>query len=559
MKGLTMNYDDKPWVKSYNNWVKPELEFENKSYIEILDETFEKYKDNPALHFYGLTLSFDELDQQSKRFSNFLIQVGCKPGDIVGICLPTVPQFPIAILGALRIGCVPSGVSPLLTAKEIEYQVNDSGAKVLVMYDMLFGAYIPKIQGNVPSLENIVVSGATDMIPGAAQEIELLEIPGKNVTTFNDMLSKHDPVKPEVKVDPEATAMMYYTGGTTGFPKGAELSHRNVVANTTIVNAWNNVESGKETFCACAPLFHVAGASAYLGALRTGASWILVPNPRDTDHICDQMEKHKPTLMSNVPSLYQMLLNNPRFKKLDHSKLKYLFSASALLAEETFKELESVVGEGKVLEAWGMTEVVALLTMSPAGKVKIGSIGVPLPNVRLKIIDTDDETKEVPVGEPGEFIVQSPSVMKGYFKKPDETKYALRDFDGEPWMHTGDVGRMDEDGYLYLMDRSKDMINVSGFKVFSKEVEDKVYSHPGVEFVAFVGVSDPDRAGNEMVKMVVQCTEEYKKKNEDQIKEDLLAFCRENMAKYKVPKIIELVDEMPLSGIGKVDKKPLRD
>ncbi|MFH1952162.1 MAG: AMP-binding protein [Pseudomonadota bacterium] len=272
-----------------------------------------------------------------------------------------------------------------------------------------------------------------------------------------------------------------------------------------------------------------------------------------------EMGRYGPSFLVNVPTLYLMLLDEPGFRALDFSDLKFCISGAAPFPVETIKELESVLGGSKIMEVYGMTETSPLITMNPRqGEKKIGTVGLPLQGTRVKLMDLETGTREVPFGDEGEIIVQGPQVMKGYLNKPDETEIALKELDGERWLYTGDVGRMDEEGYVTIVDRSKDMLNVGGFKVFSREVEEKLIDHPAIELCAVVGVPNPKRPGSEIVKLVVQLDRAYPERVEERVKDEILAFARENLSPYKVPKIIEFMEQLPLTPIGKVDKKALR-
>jgi long-chain acyl-CoA synthetase len=294
-------------------------------------------------------------------------------------------------------------------------------------------------------------------------------------------------------------------------------------------------------------------------ALAFAGTQILVPNPRDTDHICKEIDRYRPTILVNVPTLYLMLMENKRFQRLDFSPLAFCMSGASPFPVESIRSLEQIVGEGKVVEVYGMTETSPLITCNPRfGKKKIGTVGLPLPNTRVKLADLETGTREVAWGEEGELIVQGPQVMKGYLNRPEETAHALREFQGERWMHTGDVARMDEDGYFTVVDRAKDMLNVGGYKVFSREVEEKLYDHPAVDLCAIIGIPNPQRPGSELVKLVVQKSQAFKDQPEETLKQDILNFARENLSPYKVPKMIEFMDSLPLTPVGKVDKKALR-
>ena len=293
--------------------------------------------------------------------------------------------------------------------------------------------------------------------------------------------------------------------------------------------------------------------------LCSGMTQCLIPDPRDTKLICRIIEKYRPTIMANVPTLYQMLMDAPRFKSLDFSRLRLCLSGAAPFAGESIRRLESMVGKGKVMEVYGMTETSPLLTMNPyGGEKKIGSVGIPIQWTRVKLVDLETGKREVPVGTEGELIANGPQVMAGYKGKPGETAHAIREFQGERWLYTGDVAKMDADGYFTIVDRTKDMVNVGGYKVFSREVEETLYQFPGVAFCAVIGMPDPKRTGSELVKAVIQPTWDIRKGDVESRRLEIIEYCRKQMAPYKVPKFVEFTDAIPLTAVGKVDKKALR-
>lgn len=356
--------------------------------------------------------------------------------------------------------------------------------------------------------------------------------------------------------------MIMYTGGTTGPAKGAEITHRNLSAfvhqGVNLINA----DPGAEICCSAAPFFHIAGSAVNMWCMAMACAQVLIPDPRNTRHLARQIARHRPTFMFNVPSLYQLLLADPAFTSLDASvfePLRACLSGAAPFSMETIRGLERTVGEGKAIELYGMTEATALVTINPLdGIKKHGSVGLPIQNTWVKLVDLETGKREVPLGQEGEIIVSGPIVMKGYHNRPDETAHALREFQGRRWMFTGDVGRMDEDGYVYIIDRAKDMINVGGFKVFSVETEEVLHEHPAVACCAVVGLPNPKRPGSELVKAVIQPAPQYKDRDAAELKDQIIDHCRRNLAPYKVPKIVEFVDEIPMTPVGKVDKKALR-
>ena len=541
------------------------------TYPDMIRKILDKYPNNMALAYQGLEISFGELDKYSNQFANMLIENGFKTGDVVGINLPNTPEYVYSVIGTLKAGCIVSGVSPLMSEVQMHYQLDDLGKGgknvALVTLDAIFQHRLTKIADKLPQLKIVV---ATSVIGSFSKEDQakikaVREIPsgevtpleGKTVYNFqDDVLTKFSIDLPKVDISPDYIGWIQYTGGTTGPPKGAMLSHRNCVSNIKGIITWLQWEEGKGILLSGFPIFHVAGLTVCEGVIAYGMGQILIANPRDALHICNEMKKYNPTVLVNVPSLYQILINFRKFKRLDHSNLKYCISAAAPFPKESQEALESVVGEGKLLELYGMTELSPVVTMNPSlGTKKLGTVGLPFLNVDLKIVDP--ETNEiVPLGEPGEICVNGPLVMQGYYNKPEETAKAI---DKDGYMHTGDVGIMDEDGYIRIVDRTKDMIIVGGYKVFSAKIEDSLAKHPAIGMVALIGIPNPDRPGSEIVKAFIQINPYFEfDGNKEALKEDIIKFSKENLSPYEVPKLIEFSEELPLTVIGKIDKKVLR-
>ena len=553
-------YDNKPWLKFYDGR-EENISIPDITYLDLLERTFEDYPERTAIQFFGTDLTFAELDECSARFANFLVAIGCVPGDVIGIDIPNVPQYIIALEGALRAGCMFSGVSPLLVPKEMSFQINDAGAKVLVIMDELFEDKFLKMQDDVPNLSHVVVTGATDFLPESMRPASAgppSVVPGKTVHTFPDIMDNYEARCPQVAVKPDDTCIIQYTGGTTGMPKGTELTHRNVVSNISQFKSWFRWEKGEERWLSAFPFFHIGGLCVALSSHAIAITQILIPDPRNLKHLCGEITKNKPTMYSIVPTLLQMLLGEDDFKTLDFSGVKTVMSGAAPLTGELLNTSENLIGKGKLMEMYGLTETCPFIVINPPQRIKVGSVGVPIQNTMIKLVDLDSGATEVPFGEEGEIIVRGPQVMKGYLNKPEETDHALREFQGQRWLYTGDIGKMDNEGYIFIVDRAKDMLNVSGYKVFSKEVEETLYAHPAVEFCAIVGVPNPDRPGSDMVKAVIQLESSYQGRDPEEVEEDIIEYCRENMAPYKVPKIVEFIDAIPLTSVGKVDKKALR-
>jgi long-chain acyl-CoA synthetase len=560
---------DRFWIKSYDQGLAdldPQM-FEI-SYVDAVTPVFREYSDKAALAFMGVEVSYAELDRYANRVAHMLLASGLRKGDVVGINLPNIPEYVIAWLGVLRAGCVVSGVSPLLSAKEMAYQLKDSNAKGLVTLDAIFSTRLVPIAADLPDLEVVVAASVGGFLPGIKRFLGKLlgKIPrgrvtpleGKAVYTMEAVIKSgaFATSDPAIAITPDDIAYIQYTGGTTGLPKGAMLSHRNAVSDLLIVQTWLSWQDGAGLALSGFPFFHIAGLFFNANCVYLGWTQVLIPDPRDTDHICAEIARYKPTMLVNVPSLFQLLIANPKFKTLDHSKLEGCVCAAAPFPEESQKELEAIVGRGKLLEVYGMTETAPLTTMNPSkGERKLGSIGLPILNTDLKLVDPHTG-QEVALGEPGEICVKGPQVMVGYYNKPEETKAAV---DADGYMHTGDVAVQDEDGYLQIVDRTKDMIIVGGFKVFSTKVEEVLTEHPAIEMIATVGIPNPDRPGSELVKAFVQRDPNVPfDGDEAALAEDIIGFAREKLAPYEIPKAVEFRDALPLTTIGKLDKKQLR-
>jgi long-chain acyl-CoA synthetase len=569
---MTSPYGSRFWKKNWDNFVsdlKPE-EFDT-TIVNMIKPTFKDFPNVMALEYFGREITFAELDKYSNQFANMLRNNGFKKGDIVGINLPNTPQYVIAEIGTLKAGCIVSGVSPLLSTVQIHYQLNDLGTNgkqvALITLESSFSEHIIKIADSIKPLKLVVTTNVGSLLPeipddllksyGEIPEIEVTQLEGKTVLDFKDDILNEVSSKPVyTEITPDDIGWIQYTGGTTGPPKGAMLTHRGRASNIISLARWLQWERGTEITCSGFPFFHIAGVNTCEISIYTATSQLLVLNPRDIDYIIKLIEKYHPTNLSNVPSLYQLLMRNPKFKEMDHSLLRFCFCAASPFPKESQGELESIIGKNKLIEVYGMTELSPVATVNPyLGMKKLGTVGLPIQNVILKIVNPDSG-EEVPLGEPGEILVAGPLVMPGYHNKPEETKNTI---DKEGYMHTGDVGIMDEDGYIKIVDRTKDMIIIGGFKVFSAKIEDVLSKHPAVGVIALIGTPNPNRPGSEIVKAYIQLHPEYEYSgNKDVAKEDIIKFARKNCAPYEVPKIIEFVDELPLTAVGKIDKKVLR-
>ncbi len=574
---MTQNMEKKPysskiWLKSYDDHVKPEIEIEVYSLAEMVKRTVEKYPDSLCYDFQGSCATFKEAEKLINSFANFLVENGVKKGDRVGINMPNLPQFIVSLFGTFVAGCAASGINFLLSSNEIRYQLKDSGAVAIITLDAFYEERVREaLQSGETDVKIVITTSVADVLdlePAMKEQLikigrlpygKVDPIEGIKYVTYNEIIENYPSDKPpEVQIEPDDVLLLQYTGGTTGPSKGAILTHKNLISMLQMVFHWFETDAnpGKDIYISGFPFFHLAGLQFCIQSVYNAATQILVPDPRDVAYMSNKMIEYQGRikLMYNVPTLYMMLLQNRKFKrKIDFSSLIGCISGAAPFPTESIKEFEAVVGKGKVIEGYGMTEASPAVTMNPVlGKKKIGTVGVPFPNTEVKLVDVTDRSKEVPLGEAGEIAIRGPQIFQGYWNKPKETEHALQD----GWFYSGDVGIMDEDGYLKIVDRTKDMIIVSGFKVFSVEVDDKINEHPAIELCSSVGLPDPDRPGSEIVKLYVLLKKGYEVSEET--KSDILKFAQEKLAKYKIPKIIEFVEEMPLTSVGKVDKKLLR-
>lgn len=552
-------YAEKPWLKNYDKNVPPTLKYEDKTFAEQFRATVDQFPDKTAIHYMGKKITFRDLDRLSNQLAQYFIKIGLKPDDVVGLHLPNLPANYIGIIAVQKAGCVSTGLSPLLTPNEMEHQLNDSRAKVILTVDILFGK-IAEVAGKTP-FTTVIVSEIADFLPGVKRVLgkllkkiptaEIRPLPGKTVLKFMDAIQGMSGDRVAIKRGMDDTIFMMYTGGTTGPSKGAVLTQRSYMRNRLQTITWLDISS-KDVALSAFPLFHIAGLAIGGFSLTTGATQICVPNPRDSHFLINAIKTYKPTMIVNVPTVFFELLKQPEFKTLDFSNIKFCLSAAAPFPAEYIGELEKVIGAGRFIELYGMTETSPVSCCNPFfGKKKATSIGMPLSDTEFKLIDPETQEPSKP-GEPGEILVRGPQLMKEYYLQPEETANSLRD----GWMHTGDVAKMDEDGYFFLVDRLKDMVIVSGFKVFTREIDDILAGHPDIEMAASIGIPDSDRPGSERVAIAIVLKPGIEKSAAQ--KEKVMKFLKETVAPYKVPKRIEFMDQLPTSGVGKVLKRELR-
>ncbi|RTH24906.1 long-chain-fatty-acid--CoA ligase [Thermus scotoductus] len=547
----------KPWLAHYDPGVPHEVEVPPIPLWRFLEDAAQRYSHHIALEFLGKTLTYAELWEKSRRFAEGLKALGVKPGDRVAIMLPNTPQFVIAFYGTLLAGGVGVNVNPLYTPRELRHQLKDSGAETLVILDHLLPRFL-EVEGETP-VKRTVVTGIKDFLPfpknllyplKAKRDKLPLGFPKREgFHAFLDLL-KHPPATPH-PADPEDLALLQYTGGTTGISKGAMLTHRNLVANVLQIDAWDSTSKellGKGVMLGALPFFHVYGMTVAMNyGIYSGYKIVLLPRP-EIHAIVEAIEKHQVTHFPGVPTLYVAFNNFPGIEKRNVKSIRICLSGAAPLPVEVAKRFEEITG-ARLLEGYGLSEASPVTHSNPVqGEIKKGSIGMPLPSVDAKVVD--EEGQEVPIGEVGELVVKGPNIMKGYWNRPEETQKALKD----GWLYTGDMAKMDEDGYFYIVDRKKDMIIAGGYNIYPREVEEVLYAHPAVQEAAVVGVPDPYRG--ETVAAFIVLKEEYKGKVTEK---DIEAFCRENLAAYKVPRIIEFRDSLPKTSVGKILRRELRE
>ncbi len=531
---------------------------------EALAETVRDFADKTAFTFIDRSFSYREYNQLSNRVAHGLVIRGLRAGDRVAIHLPNLPQYLVFMMGALKVGCIISGLSPLATAREIEIQLKDLEAAALISFDDVYTKEVQAIAASLPSLKAIVVTRPLDLMPLPIQFFARLlgKVPHPAISFgnarevwFDEFMRGQSTSDVTAHGQGNDTAAIQYTGGTTGRSKGAMLTHNNLLSNIRQSIAVTEPEIGNETGLSILPFFHIAGLTAALNTIVIGGAWLLIPNPRDLDFIVRQLKKYRPSLIFAVPLLYEKLLAREDFRQLDFSSLKFAMSGAAPMSDALKEALEAVI-RVSVLEGYGMTEASPGITINYPGRAKPNTVGQALPGTEVKIIAVDGNTELGP-GAEGQLIVSGPQVMAGYWNNEAETKQVLQNRDGKTWLLTGDVARIDPDGYITIVDRIKDMINVGGYKVYSVEVEAIISQHPAVACCAVLAEADAHKS-TENVRLIVQKSAEYATRSEADLQEDILQFCREKLAPYKVPRIVTFVAAIPLTPIGKVDKKTLR-
>jgi long-chain acyl-CoA synthetase len=554
---------EKPWLASYEPHVPENLDYPQITMPAALERTAHKYPDLTALIFKDAKMSFRDYNAAVDRFAAALQGLGVKKGDRVAVHLPNCPQFPISYYAVLRIGGIVVPCNPMYTAREVRHQLRDSGAEVIVTLSAMYST-VKQIRAET-DLRHVIVAKIKTYFPSFLNLLFTLlkekksdhrvDISGDADTHwFQDVLAGALARPQSVDVSWDDVAVLMYTGGTTGVSKGAQLTHENILVNAEQCRVWLNAEQAQEVSLTALPLYHSYAMTTCmnLGTLAAG-TLLLIPDPRDMKDVLKSITKHRPTLYPGVPAMYVAINNYPDLAKYDVSSLKACISGAAGLPMEVQQRFQELTG-ARLVEGYGLSEASPVTHANPIfGENRVGTIGVPWPDTEVKIVDADTGERELGVGEEGELCIRGPQVMKGYWEMPTETANTLRYHGGEggPWLHTGDIARMDEDGYFRIVDRKKDMIlGAGGFNIYPREVEDVLYEHPKVAEAAAVGIPVPDKG--ERVKVYVVL-----KKGEVATEEEIIDFCKENLAPYKVPRFVEFRDDLPKSMVGKILRRVL--
>ncbi|WP_146909445.1 long-chain fatty acid--CoA ligase [Arenimonas daejeonensis] len=551
---------ERPWLANYPEGIPSEIDMDKyASIVSVLNESCATFGDRPAFANFGKQLTYSDIDRLSTRFANYLLhELKLKKGDRVALMMPNVLQYPIAIFGVLRAGLTVVNTNPMYTARELKHQLTDSGASAIVVLEN-FAHVVADVVGQT-AVKQVIVTGVGDMLgfPKGALINFVLRHVKKQVPDYSlpgahrfmqalELGAKH--TLPDIDIRGHDIAFLQYTGGTTGVAKGAMLTHRNLVANMQQSSVWlgSNAKPGHEVIITALPLYHIFALTANgLVFMKFGGLNHLITNPRDMKGFVAELKKIPFTAITGVNTLFNGLLNTPGFSEVDFSHMHLSLGGGMAVQRAVAERWKKVTGI-TLVEAYGLTETSPAACMNPMDLADYnGSIGLPIPSTDACV--KDDAGQQLPVGEVGELCIRGPQVMAGYWQRPEETAKVI---DADGWLHTGDMAKMDEKGFFYIVDRKKDMILVSGFNVYPNEVEDVIALMPGVLEVAAVGV--PDEKSGEAVKVVIV------KKDPGLTAEQVKAFCRENLTGYKHPKVVEFRTELPKSNVGKILRRELRD
>jgi long-chain acyl-CoA synthetase len=550
-------YTDHPWRKFYEAGIPPGLSYPDVTLGAVLTQTASTYPDQTSLLFYGKKISYAALDKLANQFAHALSSLGVRRGDRVALMLPNIPQMVIAYYGTLRIGAIAVATNPLYQDHELEVQLKDSGAETLVAVDLFYPTISHVLQKT--NVKHLILCGIKDFLPfplnwlyplKARLEKQWVSVKREApIYDFVTLIKREPETPPETTVTADDVALLQYTGGTTGIPKGAMLTHRNMVVNAMQSKAWfTRLKQGGDVILAVIPFFHVYGMTVAMNlGVLIGAELILLPKFH-TKEVLEIINKHRPTIFPGIQAMYLAIGNYPEVRKYDLTSLEAALSGAGPLMHEVQERFEHLT-QARIVEGYGLSEASPVTHANPIfGRRKSGSIGLPWPDTEALIVDVETGTRVMPVGESGELVIKGPQVMKGYWNKPQETARALRG----GWLHTGDIARMDDEGYFFIVDRIKDMIKTVGENVYPREVEEVLYMHPKVKEAVVIGL--PQEFLGERIKAYVVL-----KDREIATAEELMRFCQEQLSKFKVPKEIEFREQLPKTLVGKVLRRVLRD
>jgi long-chain acyl-CoA synthetase len=545
---MTSPYAARPWLKHYDYWIRPHMTYPTRPLHEILSTTAAEMPDGQATQFLGAALTFGEVKRRTDRLANALLRLGIAKGDRVGVMLPNCPQYIISAFAVLRLGGVVVNINPIYTARELQNVAVDSGIKVLITLDRL--APLAQDTRAQSAIEHVIVTSLAEYSAEAAAPPRVA-----HTLTLADLVAADDGEDlPLVRIGPDDLAVLQYTGGTTGTPKGAMLTHGNIFANVVQTETWHyrHYHRGEGRYLLVIPYFHIyAFTVGMMCGVWVGGLQIIIPK-YDVEQVLSAIRDFNPTYFPAVPTVFVSLLAHPKVKEYGLERVRGFNSGGAPCPVEVLEEFERRIGR-PLNEGYGLSETSPVTHSTPhLARRKYGSIGLPMPDTDMKIVDVETGTTELPIGEAGELCIAGPQVMKGYWNRPEETAHALRQHaDGRTWFHTGDIATMDEDGYTYIVQRKKDMIIVDGYNVYPSEVEGVLYTHAGVRMAAVIGL--PDAYHGEVVKACVV------PRDASVTVDELRAHCKKHLAPYKLPVEIELRESLPQSAVGKILYRVLRD
>ena len=547
---------DRVWLKQYNPLVPHALQYPDSCLPHLIELVVSEFPDRIATEFYGAKLTYRQLWDQILKMATGLAGLGVKPQTRVAIMLPNCPQTIIAYYATLWLGGVAVMTNPMYVEREMEHQWNDAGVEVLIVLDHLY----PRVEKVVPKtgIRSVIVTSLREYLPFYLKWLYPLKAKKQNlfmnvryddkVHNFTALIRQSQPLAIGCSLRSDDLALLQYTGGTTGVAKGVMLTHANILANVMQISAWfPELRRGQERLVAILPFFHVFGMTVTMNwALFTGSTIILVPKFQ-VDEFLKLLHKSKPTIFPGVPTIFVAIVNHPKIADYDLSSIRFCITGSAPMPVEVLTQFEKMTGS-VIVEGFGLSESSPVTHVNPIGGVrKPGSIGLPVSDTDARLVPLDLSEQEVPVGEEGELVVKGPQVMKGYWNMPDETNQVLRD----GWLYTGDIAKMDEDGYFYIVDRKKDMVIAGGYNIYPREIEEVLYMHPKVMDAVIIGIPDPYRG--ETVKAFV-----VPKPGVALTEKEVLDFCKTKLAAYKMPKVVELREALPKTMVGKVLRRELR-